>query len=141
VTPGELRDELVGLGGDIVYKQTYKKAVDDGVAPFLAKVTANGAKSAAEELADVVSFPVVKALDIDRLQNNVTQLFDGVGHDGERIWDDGGDAWDDATSGDFTGVVLDAGDALDAAGDAGKTVISKGVDVLESAGDFLNPWN
>lgn len=81
------------------------------------------------------------SLDLDRLQNNVTQLFDGVGHDGHRILDDSGDAWHDAMSGDFDGVVFDAGDALDAAGDAGKTVISKGEDVLESAGDFLNPWH
>jgi hypothetical protein len=140
VTPGELRDELVTLAGNLAYKQAYKAAKDRGVPDAVAAGIAGTAAFSARAAAFAVSVPVVKALELDRLQNNVRQLWRGVSNDADRIADDGAEAWNDVTSGDLPGLVHDAGDALDAAEDAGKTVIDKGTDIVRSAGDFLNPF-
>ncbi|MFG1807186.1 alpha/beta hydrolase [Streptomyces sp. NPDC049040] len=141
VTPKDLRDELVGLTGDLAYKKTYKAAKARNVPDVIARGLANTARFTARSAAFAVSLPVVKMLDLDRLQNNVRQLFGGVTHDAGRIADDGADAWNDLTSGDFTGVAQDTGDAVDAVTDAGKTVIDKGKNIVESTGDFLNPFD
>lgn len=140
VPPKDLRNELVGLVGDLAYKQTYKAAKAKGVPDIVAAGLANTAKFTAQGAAFAVSIPVVKALDLDRLQNNVRQLFGGVTHDAGRIADDGADAWNNITSGDFSGLAHDAGDAVDAVDDAGKTVVDKGKNIVKSTADFLNPF-
>jgi hypothetical protein len=140
VTPNDLRKELVGLAGDIAYKQAYKFAINKHVPKVLATNLAGTAKFGAITAGYAATTPVVKGLEFDRLQNNVRQLLHREAQDGSRVLGDGRDAWNDATSGDFSGVAHDAGDALDAAEDAGKTVIKKGGSIIKSTADFLNPF-
>lgn len=140
VTPNDLRGEIVSLAGDIAYKQAYKKAIGSHVPDLVAKSMAETARFTTAGAGYAVTTPVVKALEFDRLQNNVRQLFGREKQDGSRILGDGREAFDDLTSGDFVGVARDTGDALDATVDAGKTVISKGKDIVTSTVDFLNPF-
>ena len=140
VTPDDLRDKLVGLAGDIAYKQAYKQAVARHVPEIVAEGVAESARFTAVGAGYAVTAPVVKALEFDRLQNNVRQLPGREEQDGGRVLGDGRDAFHDLVSGDFGGAAHDAGDALDATVDAGKTVVTKGEDIVTSTVDFLDPF-
>ncbi|WUH94373.1 alpha/beta hydrolase family protein [Streptomyces sp. NBC_00433] len=140
VTPDDLRDELVGLAGDLAYKQAYQAARERDVPDPVARSLAATAEFTARGAAFAVTVPVVKVLEADRSQNDVRQLWTGVARDAGRVADDGAGAWRDLTSGDLPGLARDAGDTVDAVADAGRTAAGRGADLVRSAGDFLNPF-
>ena len=140
VTPADLRGEIVGLAGDIAYKQAYKKAIGSHLPEALAKSLAETARWTSVSAGYAVTAPLVKVLEFDRLQNDARQLAGREERDAGRILGDGRDTFDDLTSGNFGGAASDTADALDATVDAGKTVLSKGKDVVTSTVDFLNPF-
>lgn len=99
VPPGDLFHMISGLAGDVAGKQAYKAAKDHGAPDFVASMAGAAAKSSASGLLGIVSWPVVKLLEIDRLQNDTRQLF-GIldkgqaeifGHAGEMVHDIGAD--------------------------------------------------
>ncbi|WP_431043791.1 alpha/beta hydrolase [Streptomyces sp. P1-3] len=88
VEPEKLKDELVRLSGNLAYKEAYKAAKAKGAPDWVATAAANTAKFASVKLLNAATWPVVKALEINRLQNNVRQLLGGLGEQGGRIVDD-----------------------------------------------------
>lgn len=148
VEPEDLKNELVGLAGDLAYKAAYKKAEDAGAPDWVASEVAGTAKFASEKMLDVATLPVVKALEFDRLQNNVRQLFGGVMADGSRILEDGRQTVNAVTGatgevfadvGDSvlhpTHIADNAGETVNAIDDAMDTVLDKGGDALGATVD------
>lgn len=89
VKPDELFGEVQKLAGNLAYKQTYKAAKDRGAPDFVAKIAANTAATSSRGLLTVVTWPVVKVLEFDRLRNNTRQLVDGLRSDGRKMLGDG----------------------------------------------------
>ncbi|WP_433892035.1 alpha/beta hydrolase [Streptomyces sp. CA-111067] len=137
VTPKALQGELVKLSAQLAYRTAYKKAISEHLSPALSRQLAEAAMFTAFATAEVVTLPVVKALELDRLQNNVRQLFDHENKDVARVSIDGVKAWNDVKSGDVMGFGHDAKDAAKTVGDAGRTAVKKGAGIVKSAGDFL----
>lgn len=75
VPPGDLFHMISGLAGDVAGKQAYKAAKDHGAPDFVASMAGAAAKSSASGLLNIVSWPVVKLMEIDRIQNDTRQLF------------------------------------------------------------------
>ncbi|MGW2817732.1 alpha/beta hydrolase [Streptomyces sp. NPDC001415] len=161
VKPDELFGEINKLAGDVAYKQAFKAAKDRGAPDFVAKIAANTAATGSRGLLGLVSWPVVKLLEFDRLQNNTRQLLRGLrsggkkmledGHematevaqDGRRITSDGvqvaGSLFKDGGS-----VALDVGDTfihpghvIDNAGDALKSMDHAKSEFLTKGGDAV----
>lgn len=130
----ELFAKINDLAGNVVYKQTYQAAKNEGAPDFVAAAAGKSAELASEYLLHVTTWPVVKALEVDRIANNVQQFGDIVdrgaeeigghvaelgtelGRDGAQIYND----TKDLTGGLFT--------------DGGKVA-------LELGDTFVRPWN
>ncbi|MFD3539756.1 alpha/beta hydrolase [Streptomyces sp. NPDC058662] len=83
--PDELFGKINDLGGNLAYKETYKAVKDKGAPDFIAAAAAKSAEIAAQNTLYVVTWPVVKALEVDRIANNVNQLGDVLDQGAEEI--------------------------------------------------------
>ncbi|UQA93734.1 alpha/beta hydrolase [Streptomyces halobius] len=79
VKPEDLKNELTYLSGELAHKQAYQGVKNVGAPDWVANIAANGSQFTVSKLLDVVTYPEVKMLEIDRLQNNVRQLFGDTG--------------------------------------------------------------
>ncbi|WP_263166682.1 alpha/beta hydrolase family protein [Streptomyces sp. SCSIO ZS0520] len=118
VKPDDLFDEVNSLASDIAYKQAYKAAKDKGAPDWVAKSAALAAKGGSTGLLKVLTWPVVKGLQFDRLQNNTRQFLGILKNGGSRMLgdvrelggtlkDDGGRILSDGK--DMAGSVLHTG--------------------------------
>ncbi|MEV0981286.1 alpha/beta hydrolase [Streptomyces sp. NPDC049915] len=121
VKPHELMGEVSTLASRFAYKQAYKAAKDHGAPDWVAASAAATAAGASKATLDIATWPVVKAMELDRLQNDTRQLFgilgDGAGKisaDASALADslgrDGGRVFSAGT--DMAGSVLDTGGHL-----------------------------
>ena len=129
VPPGDLFDEINSLASDIAYKQAYKAAKDHGAPDWVAAAAGYTAKGASKGLLNVVTWPVVKVLQLDRLQNDTRQLFGGLWSGGKKIW---GDA--KALGSDY---LHDGGRIVGDANDMAGSLLHTGGNVLWETGDTV----
>ncbi|MFF3977838.1 alpha/beta hydrolase [Streptomyces sp. NPDC001828] len=165
VKPADLFGEVKKLAGNLAYKQTYKAAKDRGAPDFVANIAANAAATSSRGLLSVVTWPVVKMLEFDRLQNNVRQLVGGLGSGGRKMLQDGREMTSEvakdgrriASDGtqlagtlfkDGGSVALDVGDTfihpghvIDNAGDALKSMDHVKSQFLSKGGDAVAAFN
>lgn len=143
VKPQELFGEVSKLAGNLAYKKVYAAAKDKGAPDFVAKIAANSAAAATRGAVGGVTWPVVKLLEFDRLQNNTRQLIGGLWSGGKKMWadgqeitaevqKDGGRILSDGSQ--FAGTLFKDGGNI--ALDAGDTFIHPG-HVIDNAGDAL----
>lgn len=148
VPPGELRDKVVLLAGNFAGIKAYEVAKAHGATEIEADSAAVAAAAATTATLFAVTLPVVKALEADRLLNNLSQLTVRVGADGLRV---AGDGWKTLTAvsddglnvvGDMgdtllhpTHVMKDTGDVFTSFADAGDTVVSNSADALDATFD------
>jgi hypothetical protein len=129
VKPQELVGEVTNQASRFAYKQAYKAAKDHGAPDWVAAAAAGTAAAATTSTLSVTTWPVVKVMEFDRLQNNTRQLFgiltngagkmsvdatilaNSLGRDASRIFSAGQEITNSAlnTSGRFT---YDFGDTL-----------------------------
>ncbi|MGW0361891.1 alpha/beta hydrolase [Streptomyces sp. NPDC002990] len=74
VPPDQLFGKINGLAGNLAYKETYKAVKDKGAPDFVAAAAGRSAQVAAQGTLHALTWPVVKALEVDRIANNVNQL-------------------------------------------------------------------
>ena len=89
VKPNELVGEITSLASDLAYKEAFKAAKKHGAPDWVAAAAAGTAAASTKGLLNVVTWPVVKAMEFDRLQNNTRQLIDGLATGGKKIFADG----------------------------------------------------
>ncbi|WP_405743796.1 alpha/beta hydrolase family protein [Streptomyces sp. NBC_01525] len=77
VTPQELQKELVALSGSLTYKQTCKAVEGKGAPAWVARAAGGSAMLAATKLLDPASHLVAKGMELERLMNDVGDLFSG----------------------------------------------------------------
>ncbi|WP_328318166.1 alpha/beta hydrolase [Streptomyces sp. NBC_00388] len=129
VEPEALVGEINNLAGDLAYKQAFKAAKEHGAPDFAAEAAGKTAKLAAKPLLDLATFPVLKVLEFDRLQNNARQLFGDVATGGKDVFRSGSEM--------VTGVEKDGGRILDDSLDLGVGLLNGGGKVYSDLGDTL----
>ncbi|MFD7873042.1 alpha/beta hydrolase [Streptomyces sp. NPDC059766] len=129
VKPNELMGEITTLASRFTYKQAYKAAKDKGAPDWLATTAASTAAGATKASLSIATWPAVKVMEFDRLQNNTGQLF-GILDDGwKEISVDGA-----ALANSFN---RDAGRIAGAGADMSGSVQDTGGRILTGIGDSL----
>ncbi|MDQ0930252.1 alpha/beta hydrolase [Streptomyces turgidiscabies] len=132
VEPDELVGEVTTLASQLAYKEAFKAAKDHGAPDWVAAAAATTAAGSTHGLLSVATWPVVKVLELDRLQNNTRQLFSGLAAGGHQLFTDGA-----ALAGTLAhdgGRVLSDGTVI-----AGSVVNTGGRVVYELGDILINP--
>lgn len=129
VKPEALVGEIKDLAGDLAYKQAFKAAKAHGAPDVTAEAAGVTAKLAAKPLLDLTTFPVLKVLEFDRLQNNARQLFGDLAVGGKDIFRSASEM--------ATGVEKDGGKILGDSLDLGSDLLHGSGTAFSNLGDTL----
>ncbi|WP_328328108.1 alpha/beta hydrolase [Streptomyces sp. NBC_00455] len=129
VKPEALVGEIKNLAGDLAYKQAFKEAKAHGAPDAVAEAAGVTAKLASKPLLDLTTFPVLKVLEFDRLQNNARQLYGNLATGGKEMFRSGSEM--------ATGLKKDGGRILGDGLDIGGDLLHGGGNAFSELGDTL----
>lgn len=134
VKPDELVGEVTTLASQLAYKEAFKAAKEHGAPDWVAATAATTAAGSTKGLLSVATWPVVKVMELDRLQNNTRQLFSGLAAGGRELFTEG-----TALAGT---LMHDGGRVLSDSTQIAGSVFNTGGRVVYELGDTLiNPAN